>query len=186
MPGPYVVALQRRLGLYISSARASNDAILEAGGEPDSGPDYLGDLACNAGEHSTRHHAANRAWRSALAAVAIGEVILGDKEKAGEYKKYNNGHVPDIVQPGASAWGTDWIGRDQGALAARRRSGQRSVRACRAPSRLWQHRGVAAPRDPWLPRPRPAAARGRAPPAASPPFDHKTGEGHVRSPSTIR
>jgi hypothetical protein len=109
--GVYVVALQRRLGLYISSARASNDAILEAGGEPDSGPDYLGDLACNAGEHSTRHHAANRAWRSALAAVAIGEVILGDKEKAGEYKKYNNGHVPDIVQPGASAWGTDWIGK---------------------------------------------------------------------------
>jgi hypothetical protein len=34
-----------------------------------------------------RHHAANRAWRSALAAVTIGEVILGDKEKAGEYKK---------------------------------------------------------------------------------------------------
>ena len=26
------------------------------------------------------------------------------------YKKYNEGHVPDIVQPGASAWGTDWIG----------------------------------------------------------------------------
>ena len=25
-------------------------------------------------------------------------------------KKYNEGHVPDIVQPGASAWGTVWIG----------------------------------------------------------------------------
>jgi hypothetical protein len=60
------------------TARATNDAILEAGGEPD----YLGDLACNAGEHSTRHHAANRAWRSALAAVAIGEVILGDKAES--------------------------------------------------------------------------------------------------------
>jgi hypothetical protein len=39
---------------------------------------------------------------------------------------------------------------------------------------------VAAPRDPWLPRPRPAATRGRArrpPPLAS--FDHKTGEGYV-------
>ena len=42
--------------------------------------------------------------------MAVGEVVLGDKEKAGEYKKYNEGHVPDIVQPGASAWGTDWIG----------------------------------------------------------------------------
>ena len=38
--------------------------------------------------------ATNRAWRAALAAVAVGEVILGDKEKAGEYKKYNEGHVP--------------------------------------------------------------------------------------------
>ena len=47
--------------------------------------------------------ATNRAWRAALAAVAVGEVILCDKEKAGEYKKYNEGHVPDIVQPGASA-----------------------------------------------------------------------------------
>ena len=43
--------------------------------------------SCNAGEHSTRHHATNRAWRAALAAVAIGPVILGDKEKADEYKK---------------------------------------------------------------------------------------------------
>ena len=57
---------------------------------------------------------------------AVGEVILGDKEKAGEYsykkytrymynddplrQKYNEGHVPDIVQPGASACGADWIG----------------------------------------------------------------------------
>ena len=48
--------------------------------------------------------------RRARRRVAVGEVILGDKEKAGEYKKYNDGHVPDLVQPGASAWGTDWIG----------------------------------------------------------------------------
>ena len=51
-----------------------------------------------------------RAWRSALAAVAIGEVILGDKEKAGETKKYIECHVSDLVQLGASAWGTDWLG----------------------------------------------------------------------------
>ena len=94
--GAYVVALQRRLGLYMSTARSVNDDVLDAGGEPD----YLGDVACNVGEHSTRHHATNRAWRAALAAVAVGEVVLGDKEKAGEYKKYNEGHVPDIVQPG--------------------------------------------------------------------------------------
>jgi len=48
--GPYVVALQRRLGLYLSSARAANDTLAAAGGEPD----WLGDAACNTGEHSTR------------------------------------------------------------------------------------------------------------------------------------
>ena len=41
--GSYVVALQRRPGLYLSSAKAANDDILEAGGVPD----YLGDAACN-------------------------------------------------------------------------------------------------------------------------------------------
>ena len=40
----------------------------------------------------------------ACAAVAIGAVLLGDKEKADEYKQYNADHVADIVQPGASAW----------------------------------------------------------------------------------
>ena len=134
--GAYVVALQRRLGLYMSTARSVNDDVLDAGGEPD----YLGDVACNVGEHSTRHHATNRAWRAALAAVAIGEVVLGDKEKAGEYKKYNEGHVPDIVQPGASAWGTDWIGETKvpsplGAAPAKDQC-QGPVRARGAPSGL--------------------------------------------------
>jgi len=104
--GSYVIMLQRRLGLYISSARAGNDALLAAGQEPD----WLGDAACNSGEHSTRHHATNRAWRDALAAVAIGTVLLGDKQEAGRYTQYNVGHVPDLVQPGASPWGTDWLG----------------------------------------------------------------------------
>ena len=101
-----MVALQRRLGLYLSTARAANDA-LAAGGEE---PDWLGDAACNSGEHTTRHHATNRAWRDALAAVATGTVLLGDKQEAEKYKQYNKDHVPDIVQVGASAWGTDWLG----------------------------------------------------------------------------
>ena len=69
------------------------------------------------GEHSTRHHATNRAWRDACAAVAIGAVLLGDKEKADEYKQYNADHVADIVQPGASAWHTDWLGETKVASA---------------------------------------------------------------------
>ena len=40
-------------------------------------------------------------------------MILGDEEKADEYKQYNADHVSDIVQPGASAWHTDWLGENK-------------------------------------------------------------------------
>ena len=84
---------------------------LAAAGEA---PDWLGDaLVCNEGEHSTRHHAVNRAWQRALAAVATGSVLLGDKEEKDKYKMYNEGYVPDLVRPGASAWGTDWVGESK-------------------------------------------------------------------------
>ena len=67
----------------MSTARSVNDGVLEGrGGRGARIPRRR--RACNAGEHSTRHHATNRAWRAALAAVAIGEVIIGDKKKAGE------------------------------------------------------------------------------------------------------
>ena len=104
--GVYVVALQRRLGLYLSAARAANDTLAAAGEDPD----WLGDASCNLGEHSRRHHATNRAWRDALAAVATGTVLLGDKQEADKYKQYNEGHVADIIQIGASPWATDWLG----------------------------------------------------------------------------
>ena len=60
--GPYAIALQRRFGLCTESARGGNDALVAAGKTPD----WLGDAACNEGEHSTRHHAVNRAWHAAL------------------------------------------------------------------------------------------------------------------------
>ena len=60
--------LQRRLGLYLSAAKTANDALAASRDERDRRlVDYLGDLACNSGEHSTRHHAINRAWRDACA-----------------------------------------------------------------------------------------------------------------------
>ena len=57
--------------------------------------------ACNSGEHTTRHHATNRAWRDALAAVATGTVLLGDKQEAERYKQYNADHVPDMYRIGS-------------------------------------------------------------------------------------
>ena len=103
------LVLQRRLGLYVASAAEANGTLAAAGGEPD----WLGDALCNGGEHGTRHHAVNRAWQRALAAVATGSVLLGDKEEKDKYKMYNEGYVPDLVRPGASAWGTDWIGESK-------------------------------------------------------------------------
>ena len=106
-----------KMYMPVSTARSANDALAAAGEEPD----WLGDAACNSGEHTTRHHATNRAWRDALAAVATGTVLLGDKQEAERYKQYNADHVPDIVQVGASAWGTDWLGRQvRGARAGGR------------------------------------------------------------------
>ena len=71
--GAYVVALQRRLGLYMSTARSVNDGVLDAGG---------GSPTIPRRRRVQRWRAlANRAWRAALAAVAVGEVILGDKKR---------------------------------------------------------------------------------------------------------
>ena len=167
--------LQRRLGLYLSAAKTANDALAASRDERDRRlVDYLGDLACNSGEHSTRHHATNRAWRDACAAVAIGAVILGDKEKADEYKQYNADHVSDIVQPGASAWHTDWLGENKvasplctshspNARAGRVQNVGHLFAFGNTEERL--HRDILGCRE----RDRPA----------DPPFDHNTGKGHV-------
>ena len=43
--------------------------------------------------------------------MAVGKVILGDKEKAGEYKKYNEGHVPDLRLSVRIGGGGAWLGK---------------------------------------------------------------------------
>ena len=45
--------------------------------------------------------------------MATGTVLLGDKQEADKYKQYNAGHVPDLIKPGDSAWGTDWLGESK-------------------------------------------------------------------------
>ena len=164
--GPYIIALQRRLGLYISSAKAHNDELLDAGETPDP----LGDAACNGGEHSTRHHATNRAWRDALAAVASGTVLLGDKGEADAYKRYNVGHVPDIVQPGASPWGTDWLADTKvpsslGLSPGTRQCAHVGHLVAFGNTEEWWDRVVLG-------------CKGQGVPADGP-FDHATGKGHV-------
>ena len=101
-----LIAWQRRAGLYLSIAKAANDAAARLGLEHD----YLGDTFENGGGHTKRHNAANLAIRDALVAVATSTVLVGDREKKSAYQHYNAGRVPDLIQPGASPWGTDWLG----------------------------------------------------------------------------
>ena len=101
------IALQRRLGLYLASGIGVAN---EEARTKNIKPDYLGDRRCNSGAHGPRHNAVLRAVRDVIAAVATNTVLLGDKEQRDHYQQYNAGYVADLIQPGASPWGTDWLG----------------------------------------------------------------------------
>ena len=110
--------------------------------------------------------------------MAIGPVLLGDKEQAEQYKQYNKGHVPDLVQPGATAWGTDWIGETKVAspFTATHHAGHGSRAGGGTPQDVGHafsagnteerlHKAILGCRQ-----------RGRP---QDGPFDHNTGRGHV-------
>ena len=62
--------------------------------------DRLGDDLANAGEYSRRHNACLRAIRDMIAAVAIGPVVLGDKEDLARTAMLNEGHAVDCAEVG--------------------------------------------------------------------------------------
>jgi len=77
------IALQRHLGLYISSGiDAAHEEARKKGYDK---PDYLGDRFCNSGAHGPRHNAVLRDVRDVIAAVATNSVLLGDKEQRDHY-----------------------------------------------------------------------------------------------------
>ena len=91
--------------------------------------------------------------------------------------QYNEGHVPDIVHPGASAWGTDWIGETKvpsplGAAPAKDQCEHVGHLVAFGNTEEWLHRQILGCRARNQPAQPPAGGR-------LPPFDHKTGEGHV-------
>ena len=113
-------------------------------------------------------------WYAGCEWGAYIHLILGDKEKADEYKQYNADHVSDIVQPGASAWHTDWLGENKVASPLctshspnARAGGVQNVGHLFAFGNTEErlHRDILGCRE----RDRPA----------DPPFDHNTGKGHV-------
>ena len=91
------VMLQRRLGLNISEASGVCDAAERSGGDTD----RLGDDLANAGEYTRRHNACLYAIRNMIAAVAIGTVVLGDKEDLARTAMLNEGHAVDVAELGA-------------------------------------------------------------------------------------
>ena len=94
---------QRRLGLHLSSSKATLVALAAHGVEVD----FFGDASSNAACQNRRHRAALDGWEAASRAVSHGPVIMGDKDDENKTKIYNDGHVVDLVEVGAGAGGKD-------------------------------------------------------------------------------
>ena len=63
--------------------------------------DRQGDDLANAGEYTLRHNACLRAIRDMIAAVAIGTVVIGDKEDLARTAMLNERHAVDVAELGA-------------------------------------------------------------------------------------
>ena len=55
----------------------------------------------NTANATRRHNGAVRAWADMARATSTVPVVLGDKDNEALTKTYNDGHVSDIVEPGA-------------------------------------------------------------------------------------
>ena len=102
-------ALQYRTGLCASALTSALDE-RERRGTLVTQADRLGDTAVNTVGTTTRHNRFNRCAYEAIAAVATGAVLLGDKgdgspraraEAVRRNAHYNAGHCPDIID---SVW----------------------------------------------------------------------------------
>ena len=91
-------------------------------------------------------------------------------QEADKYKQYNAGHVPDLIKPGDSAWGTDWLGESKVPSPLRASA---PPPGCR---RMGHTHGFGSTEEPL--RRTVFGCRERGLPSG-PRFDHTTGEGHV-------
>ena len=96
----FVVIAQRRGGLDISEAAGVCSWSESSDSDEDVVLDRKGDKFANGGEYNRRHHKTNRATRDAMAAVAIGSVVQGDKDAKDKTSYINETGVPDLVEIG--------------------------------------------------------------------------------------
>ena len=105
----HAVGLQRKLGLHLATAHHAHDT-LEARGEL---IDRSGTALENKGEHTTRHGALTGAVHAALAAVATGPIVSGDKDprkrelQRHKMDQFNEGYISDLVAIGMGYGGAD-------------------------------------------------------------------------------
>ena len=105
----HAVGLQRKLGLHLATAHHAHDT-LEARGEL---VDRSGTKFENDGEHTTRHGALTGAMHAALAAVATGPIVSGDKDprkrelQRHKMDQFNEGYISDLVAIGMGYGGAD-------------------------------------------------------------------------------
>ena len=94
----WLVAFQRRFGLFVSEAGAYYDA-LEVEGRCVSETDRLGDPLYGGGGHQSAHKHLVIAWRDAEAASTHGVVYQGDKSLgATHYSEYCASYTPDVIK----------------------------------------------------------------------------------------
>ena len=102
----WVWAMQRRFGLYVSTAVPTFELMAAQG---DGSYDYLGDTLSHdpTTDKSAPHDAALRVWHDAHQATATHAVILGDKAKPELYSIYNEGCIVDLAEEGMGKGGGD-------------------------------------------------------------------------------
>jgi len=174
----FVIGLQRRYGLPISSAAAAFDA-LEARGEP---VDRLGDGLANAGSYNKRHNAVVSAVRRMVAACAVGPIVLGDKESPWKTASICDTHVPDVVELEADDTGTggDTIYEIKVPTPLKKKHaagvGSRAHGGC--PATVGHLYGFGSTEEEYTLLVRGTSQRGRR---AEGPFNHSTGKGYVEA-----
>ena len=90
----FATYLQRRGSLNLSCAKKAFDEA-EARGEA---VDRLGDGYANSADHNRRHNGVLNATYNMVVAVAIGQVVKGDKEDKDKMAAINEGTVTDVVE----------------------------------------------------------------------------------------
>ena len=169
------IMLQRRLGLNISEASAVCDAEERDG----SVADRQGDDLANAGEYTRRHNACLRAIRDMIAAVAIGAVVLGDKEDLARTAMLNEGHAVDVAELGADEeTGADVLYevKCKSALCKKYSAGKGSAALGGQPKSMGHKIGFGNTEEEERVRILGCKKRGRP---SDKPMDHATGKGWV-------